>query len=155
MPSPDFTVRLAGADDVETVLAVLSDGYGRPFTRDWWEWKHLDGPWGASRCWLAEDGGGPLGVVFGLPWPLVDAAGLESRVVISARRLVDGATTVRAQRRGVFRAVVRAELTAAGVGRHDGLVQTMAKSTMRTMGNSVGKEILRGVLGGIFGGGKR
>ncbi|HMS04862.1 MAG TPA: DUF853 family protein [Burkholderiaceae bacterium] len=40
-------------------------------------------------------------------------------------------------------------------GRHDGLVQTMAKSTMRTMGNSVGKEILRGVLGGIFGGGKR
>ena len=39
--------------------------------------------------------------------------------------------------------------------KHDGLVQTMAKSTMRTMGNSVGKEILRGVLGGIFGGGKR
>jgi uncharacterized protein len=36
-------------------------------------------------------------------------------------------------------------------GKHDGLVQTMAKSAVRTMGTSVGKEILRGVLGGIFG----
>ncbi|MEJ8859700.1 helicase HerA-like domain-containing protein [Variovorax robiniae] len=36
-------------------------------------------------------------------------------------------------------------------GKHDGLVQTMAKSAVRTVGTSVGKEILRGVLGGIFG----
>jgi DNA helicase HerA-like ATPase len=40
-------------------------------------------------------------------------------------------------------------------GKRDGLVQTMAKSTMRTMGTKVGNEILRGVLGGIFGGKKR
>ncbi|SFO52560.1 hypothetical protein SAMN05216567_101108 [Variovorax sp. OK605] len=39
--------------------------------------------------------------------------------------------------------------------KHDGLVQTMAKSAVRTMGTSVGKEILRGVLGGIFGSKKR
>ncbi len=37
-------------------------------------------------------------------------------------------------------------------GRKDGLVQTMAKSAVRTVGTNVGKEILRGVLGGIFGG---
>ncbi len=36
-------------------------------------------------------------------------------------------------------------------GQHDGLVQTMAKSAVRTMGTSLGKEILRGVLGGLFG----
>ena len=36
-------------------------------------------------------------------------------------------------------------------GKHDGLVQTMARSAVRTIGTSVGKEILRGVLGGIFG----
>ena len=35
--------------------------------------------------------------------------------------------------------------------KHDGLVQTMAKSAVRTMGSSAGREILRGVLGGIFG----
>ncbi|CAN7442728.1 helicase HerA-like C-terminal domain-containing protein [Acidovorax sp. Leaf78] len=40
-------------------------------------------------------------------------------------------------------------------GRKDGLVQTMAKSAVRTVGTSVGKEILRGVLGGIFGSKKR
>ena len=40
-------------------------------------------------------------------------------------------------------------------GKKDGLVQTMAKSAVRTMGTSLGKEILRGVLGGIFGGRKR
>ena len=40
-------------------------------------------------------------------------------------------------------------------GKRDGLVQTMAKSTMRTMGTNLGKEILRGVLGGILGSKKR
>ena len=40
-------------------------------------------------------------------------------------------------------------------GQHDGLVQTAAKSAVRTIGTQVGKEILRGVLGGIMGGGKR
>ena len=39
--------------------------------------------------------------------------------------------------------------------KYDGLAQTMAKSAIRTMGSSVGREIIRGVLGGIFGGGKR
>ncbi|MBS0454538.1 MAG: DUF853 family protein [Proteobacteria bacterium] len=39
-------------------------------------------------------------------------------------------------------------------GKHDGLVQTMAKSAVRTMGTTAGREILRGVLGGIFGGKK-
>ncbi|SFE67104.1 helicase HerA-like domain-containing protein [Paracidovorax wautersii] len=40
-------------------------------------------------------------------------------------------------------------------GKHDGLVQTMAKSAVRTMGTSLGKEILRGVLGNLFGGKRR
>ena len=36
-------------------------------------------------------------------------------------------------------------------GQHDGLVQTAARSAVRTIGTQVGKEILRGVLGGILG----
>lgn len=122
MPSPDFAVRLATADDVDTVLRVLSDGYGRPFTREWFDWKHLECPWGASRCWIADDEGGPLGVVFGMPWPLRDAGAPAGEQEVAAWRLVDGATTVRAQRRGVFKAVVHAELQAAGVGHGTGLV---------------------------------
>ena len=40
-------------------------------------------------------------------------------------------------------------------GRRDGLAQTMAKSAVRTMGTTLGREILRGVMGSIFGGRKR
>jgi len=36
--------------------------------------------------------------------------------------------------------------------KHDGLAQTMAKSAIRTMGSSAGREIVRGVLGTLFGG---
>ncbi len=35
--------------------------------------------------------------------------------------------------------------------KHDGLAQTMAKSAVRTIGTSVGREILRGVLGSLMG----
>ena len=37
-------------------------------------------------------------------------------------------------------------------GRHEGLVESMAKSAMRTVGSQVGREIVRGLLGSILGG---
>jgi hypothetical protein len=37
----------------------------------------------------------------------------------------------------------------------DSLAQTMAKSAVRTIGSSIGREIVRGVLGSLFGGGRR
>jgi uncharacterized protein len=40
-------------------------------------------------------------------------------------------------------------------GVHDGLAQSMAKSAVRTMGSTVGREIIRGVLGSLFGGRRR
>ena len=40
-------------------------------------------------------------------------------------------------------------------GKHDGLAQSMAKSAVRTIGSSVGREIIRGVLGSLFGGKRR
>ncbi len=40
-------------------------------------------------------------------------------------------------------------------GQRAGLVETMAESTVRTMGTTLGRQILRGVLGSIFGGSKR
>ena len=39
-------------------------------------------------------------------------------------------------------------------GRHEGLAEAAAKSAMRTMGSSVGRQIVRGVLGSLFGGKK-
>ncbi|WP_446743318.1 helicase HerA-like C-terminal domain-containing protein [Silvibacterium acidisoli] len=37
-------------------------------------------------------------------------------------------------------------------GRGDSLIETMAKSTVRTIGTSVGRELVRGVLGSLLGG---
>ncbi|TKR33596.1 DUF853 family protein [Luteimonas gilva] len=42
-----------------------------------------------------------------------------------------------------------------GTKRRQGMVETMAKQTARTVGSQIGRQILRGVLGGIFGGGRR
>jgi DNA helicase HerA-like ATPase len=40
-------------------------------------------------------------------------------------------------------------------GQHDGLAQTAARAAIRTIGTSVGREIVRGVLGSLFGGKRR
>ncbi|WPB55224.1 helicase HerA-like domain-containing protein [Xylophilus sp. GOD-11R] len=40
-------------------------------------------------------------------------------------------------------------------GRHEGLAQTAARAAIRTIGTSVGREIVRGVLGSLFGAKKR
>ena len=39
-----------------------------------------------------------------------------------------------------------------GTKRRQGMIETMAKQTARTVGNQIGRQILRGLLGGIFGG---
>ena len=39
-----------------------------------------------------------------------------------------------------------------GTKRRQGMVETMGKQVVRTMGSQIGRQILRGVLGGIFGG---
>ncbi len=39
-----------------------------------------------------------------------------------------------------------------GTKRRQGMVETMAKQTARTVGSQIGRQILRGVMGGIFGG---
>ncbi|MCB9473473.1 MAG: DUF853 family protein [Candidatus Delongbacteria bacterium] len=42
-----------------------------------------------------------------------------------------------------------------GTKSRQGLVETMAKQTVRTMGNQVGRKLLRGLLGGLLGGSRR
>lgn len=42
--------------------------------------------------------------------------------------------------------------TLLGTKRRQGMIETMGKQVVRTMGSQLGRQILRGVLGGIFGG---
>jgi hypothetical protein len=39
-----------------------------------------------------------------------------------------------------------------GTNRRQGMVETMAKQAVRTVGSQLGRQIVRGILGGIFGG---
>lgn len=59
---------------------------------------------------------------------------------------------------GLFGSRQDAPLPTASRGRGrqpDSLMETMAKSAVRTVGNTLGREIIRGVLGSIFGGRRR
>lgn len=105
----DFTVRIAHETDVSAIAAVLTAGYGREFTEDWVRWKHLESPWGRSQCHLAADDEGVLGIVFRMAWPSA-VMGQD----VDLFRMVDGASTPRAVRRGVFRSVVRSTLDDGG-----------------------------------------
>lgn len=42
-----------------------------------------------------------------------------------------------------------------GTKRRQGMVETLAKQTARTVGSQIGRQILRGVLGSILGGSRR
>lgn len=42
-----------------------------------------------------------------------------------------------------------------GTKRRQGMVETMAKQAVRTVGSQIGRQIIRGVLGGILGGSRR
>jgi hypothetical protein len=125
-PTRDFDVRLATDADQDSVLGALSDGYARPFTHEWFRWKHQSSPWGASRCFVAEDAEGLLGVVFEMPWRYAESGGPAI-----GWRMVDGATTVRAQRRGVFRAVVAAMLSDCAASEEQGVVLATATPEAR------------------------
>jgi hypothetical protein len=125
-PTRDFDVRLATDADQDSVLGALSDGYARPFTHEWFRWKHQLSPWGASRCFVAEDAEGLLGVVFEMPWRYAESGGPAI-----GWRMVDGATTVRAQRRGVFRAVVAAMLSDCAASEEQGVVLATATPEAR------------------------
>lgn len=97
----EFEIREVGDAPVDDLLEVLSQGYGRGFRRDWFAWKHDGAPWGPSRRLLASDEDGILGICFAMPWPLRVGGRAQE-----CARLIDGATTPRATRRGVFRAIV-------------------------------------------------
>jgi uncharacterized protein len=80
---------------------------------------------------------------------------LASRAAVSAGAAVPGTAT--ASGSGGFMDVLKGSLGGlmTGSGRKDSLVEAMAKSAMRSVGSTVGREIVRGVLGSLMGGRRR
>ena len=90
-------------EPTEEVLAAINAAFGFERSLDWFRWKHLDGPWGASSGMVATDAQGIVGVRLLLPWRFSGPTG-----EVTARRAVEAATTPRARGQGVFSRLNRA-----------------------------------------------
>ena len=79
---------------------------------------------------------------------------LASRAAVSAGAVGPGTAGASS---GGFIDVLKGSLGGlmTGSGRKDSLVEAMAKSAMRSVGSTVGREIVRGVLGSLMGGRRR
>ncbi|KRE94999.1 ATP-binding protein [Frateuria sp. Soil773] len=90
------------------------------------------------------------------------AVNRESAAEMLAKRAGDKAADVAAAANGAAASGATADNTSGwgsavrdallGTKRRQGMIETMGKQVMRTMGSRLGQQIVRGVLGGIFGG---
>jgi hypothetical protein len=101
----EFTVVPVETCTTEEILAVLTSAFARDFDSGWYHWKHVAGPWGPSTGWAARDDAGLVGVRLFVPWAV--RCGADS---MNIGRAMDGAVARRAQRQGVFSALVRREM---------------------------------------------
>lgn len=87
------------------MLAAVNEAFSRQRSMEWYSWKHVEGPWGPSRGWVALDAGEVVGTRLFVPWRLRSPAGEHD-----CSRAMDGATVPRARRRGIFSTLIRAEM---------------------------------------------
>lgn len=107
-PDNNFKIRQLEVSDSAQALRVINSAFKRESTPDWYEWKHVHGPWGPSRGWVAEsDQGNLVAVRLFLPWAL-QRGGTEIPIL----RAVDGAVLPEARRQGLFSRLVTAEVNA-------------------------------------------
>ena len=97
-PAPDIVP--IGDVTIADATAAIGTVFG-PRSVDWFRWKHLENPAGPSPGWAAVDRHGVVGIRLLLRWNLL-IAGEKRR----ALRPVDTVTVPRAQRRGIFQALL-------------------------------------------------
>lgn len=104
--APALTLRAGTADDTDRILelAKLSLGEGSiPRYRAYWDWKHIENPFGESPVLLAEADGQLVGLRVFMRWDWI-AGGQTYRAV----RAVDTATHPDWQGRGIFSRLTKA-----------------------------------------------
>lgn len=99
-PQPAPALRVAAADDLPRILALIATSYDREddLTRlRYWRWKHEANPFGVSPCLVAESNGQLVGVRLFLRWTW--RSGCRD---VRAVRAVDTATHPEWRGRGIF-----------------------------------------------------
>lgn len=107
-----FSIRPATEADLPAILALLETTMGEHSLAskpDYWRWKHIENPFGASPCLVADADGLIAGVRVFMRWRW--ESGERS---VEAVRAVDTATHSDFRRKGVFSALTKSLLTSCG-----------------------------------------
>ncbi|OGQ90363.1 MAG: ATP-binding protein [Deltaproteobacteria bacterium RIFOXYC2_FULL_48_10] len=95
----------------------------------------------------------PLGGKYDSPVNRESAYEILNRRTIEKRAVESGANPAEAEKPSERGGMIGDLLW--GTKRRQGMVETLAKQTARTVGSQIGRQILRGLLGGILGGSRR
>lgn len=96
-----MTTRVATIEDQDNIVELLKQSLGETSSEKsarYWQWKHLDNPFGLSPVWVAEADGHLVGVRAFMRWQWQ-----KGDTVYAALRAVDTATHPSCQGRGIFK----------------------------------------------------
>jgi len=94
-------IRPSQPSDIPRIIQLLKDSLGEslmPKSEAYWEWKHMNNPFGASPVWVAEEDGQLIGVRAFMQWKWE-----KNAQVFRAIRAVDTATHPQHQGKGIFK----------------------------------------------------
>ncbi|WNB16868.1 GNAT family N-acetyltransferase [Marivirga arenosa] len=96
-----MNIRPASTSDIPNIIKLLKASLGEslmPKSEAYWQWKHINNPFGASPVWVAEEAGELIGVRAFMQWNWEKEA-----KIYRAIRAVDTATDPNHQGKGIFK----------------------------------------------------
>jgi len=96
-----MNIRPSSTSDIPNIIKLLKASLGEslmPKSESYWQWKHINNPFGASPVWVAEEDGQLIGVRAFMQWQWK-----KNDRIYRAIRAVDTATNPAHQGKGIFK----------------------------------------------------
>ncbi|HET8860572.1 GNAT family N-acetyltransferase [Marivirga sp.] len=96
-----MNIRPSNTSDISKIIKLLKSSLGEslmPKSEAYWQWKHINNPFGASPVWVAEEDDQIIGVRAFMQWQWK-----KNEQVYRAIRAVDTATDPEHQGKGIFK----------------------------------------------------
>ena len=94
-------IRPSNPSDIPNIIKLLKTSLGEslmPKSESYWQWKHINNPFGVSPVWVAEEDGQIIGVRAFMQWQWK-----KGDQIYRAIRAVDTATDPKHQGKGIFK----------------------------------------------------